>query len=216
MQKARLISFTLHAPDDDGICAAQQLGDAGALTLNGADVSGGVASFAAAGDYNRVGYQVGVYSAGNLSAVNFTVTGTAADGSALSETVTGPNNSTSETTGYFRTVTGVSASAAVGSDVKVGTVYEAITATYPLDLYTPSYTFSVNIGGTINYTLQEAFERPTAGETASFADNASMSGLDVDAHVTPTDALGAIRAVINSFTGGATFALSITPRRNAC
>ncbi len=211
--KPKRISFTPHAPDDNGICEAQQIAQAGALTLDGADVSGGVASFAAAGDYERVGYQIGIYSAGNLAGVNFTVTGTDANGDALSETIAGPNNGTAETAGYFRTVTGVSADATVGTDVIVGTVDEFATATLPVDLYCSQTTIAVNIGGTIDFTVQEAFERPTAGETPNWINITALATKTADTASTVTDSIGAVRLIGNSFTGGATVAMSINQPR---
>lgn len=103
------------ATDRDGICQAQQTGGAGALTLNGAGVSGGLYSAGFDG-----GRKITVYSAGNLSARTFTVTGTDWTGAAQSEEITGPNATTATGTKYFQTVTGVSVDGAVGTDVEVG------------------------------------------------------------------------------------------------
>jgi hypothetical protein len=181
--------------------------------LNGVDVSGGVARFSAVGDYDKVGYQVGIASTGNLSGVNFTVTGTDQNGLPLSETIAGPNNNTVETAGYFRTVTSVSVDGAVGTDVTVGTVDEFSTATIPVDIYCDQTTIAANISGTINYTVQAAYERVTAGQLPNWGD-VIAAGV-IDAAVTVVASIGAVRLVGNSFTGGATVALNINqPRPN--
>jgi hypothetical protein len=211
--KPKRISFTPHTPDADGICAAQQAAGAGALTLNGADVSGGVARFAASGQTLRVGYQVGIASAGNLAAVNFTVVGTAPGGAALSETIAGPNNNTVETTGYFETVTSVTVDGAVGSNVTVGTVDEFATSPIPVDVYCQNTTLAADISGTINYTVQACYERVTAGETPNWSD--AIAAGAVDAAFVVEGNIGAVRVVGNSFTGGATIALTVSqPRYN--
>lgn len=207
--KPKRISFTPHTPDDDGIAEAQQTGGAGALTLDGADVSGGVASFAASGQTLRVGYQVGIASAGDLSGVDFTVTGTAPGGAALSETLAGPNANTVETAAYFETVTSVTVDGAVGSDVTVGTVDEFVTTPIPVDLYCYQTTIAVDISGTIDFTVQKAYERLTAGETANWIDITALAAKTADTQATLAEHIGAVRFKGNSFTGGATLAANI-------
>ncbi len=101
--------------DRDGIALAQVRTGAGVLVLAGAGVSGGVYSAGFDG-----GRKVTVYSGGNLSALTFTIAGTDKDGATLSENITGPNNTTVTTTGYFQTVTSVSVGATIGTNVEIG------------------------------------------------------------------------------------------------
>lgn len=108
-------SSTPAATDRDGICAAQQRTGAGNLTLNGAGVSGG--SYSCGFDGGRL---ITVYSAGNLSARTFTITGTDKDGVSQNETITGPNATTATGTKYFQTVTQVAVDDTIGSDAEVG------------------------------------------------------------------------------------------------
>jgi hypothetical protein len=216
--KPKRISFTPHTPDPDGICAAQQAAGAGALTLNGADVSDGVASFAADGDYPRVGYQVGITVAvANLSGVNFTITGTDPEGNALSETLAGPNNNTVETTAYFRTVTSITVDGVVGTDVTIGTVDEFATAPIVLDLYCAQVAIAVDISGTINYDVQKAYERLTAGQSPNWIviGTPDFDDQTADTAGTISETIGALRIIGNSFTGGATIAMNVSqPRYN--
>lgn len=111
---ARYLVADTNALDADSVCEAQATTEADDLTINGADASGGVATFAAA-------RQITVNSAGNLAALVFTITGTDINGDKLIETVTGVNNSTVTTTGYFKTVTNVAVSGSTSAnDVIVG------------------------------------------------------------------------------------------------
>lgn len=83
------------------------------LVIDGALASGGIATF---GEQQRVT----IYSAGNLSALTFTVYGLTAFGDSISEEVTGPNNTTVSTTANFKQVTRVTSSDAVVADVEIG------------------------------------------------------------------------------------------------
>ncbi len=69
------------------------------------------------GNISRV---ISVTSAGNVSGVNFTITGTY-NGSPVSQTIAGPNATTVYTTQFFSTVTSVTFNANVASATNVGT-----------------------------------------------------------------------------------------------
>ena len=97
--KAVFIEADTDALDADGICASQTSGaTASTLTINGAKASGGVATLNSA-------RQITLASAANLADKTFTITGTDANGDALTESLTGPNNSTVTSTKHFLTVT---------------------------------------------------------------------------------------------------------------
>ena len=59
-------------------------------------------------------------SAGNISGVTFTVTGTDIAGNALTEDITGPNATTVTGTKFFNTVTQIAVDGAVGTNTSVG------------------------------------------------------------------------------------------------
>lgn len=101
------------AIDDDGICASQNRTGAGALTLNGALVSGGVAVL----DVPR---NVIVDSGGADTAV-ITVTGTDEYGATMVESIT--LNGTTGVAGKkaFKTITGVASSATISNGCFIGT-----------------------------------------------------------------------------------------------
>lgn len=202
--KPRRFSFSPANFDRDGICAAQQLVGAGDLTINGALASGGAVSFA-------IPYAIDIYSGGNLSTLTFTITGTDQYGRALSATVTGPNAGASTSTVYFKTVTQIAVDGAVGSDVEVGAADE-FAYEYALDVYLPDTTVAIDISGTINYTLQKAYERPTAGETPNWVAGglATQTADNATAYTSPT---GAVRIKVNSYSNGATLAMTVAQAR---
>jgi hypothetical protein len=114
--------FTFAAPDATYFCAAQQLTAAGTFLLNGDAAIGnafyGIAPINVSGLFMR---NIAIASTGNLSTVNFTVTGIDGQYNALSETIAGPNNGIVQTVQYFYQVQSVAANAAVSTNVTVGT-----------------------------------------------------------------------------------------------
>jgi len=152
--------YNLVAPvtDQDGIAVAQQSTIAIDLLLNGVlfDAVKGVASL------NNVAQVVELTSAGNLSAVNFTITGRNDDGRIVSETIAGPNAGTVATTALLTTVTKISSDAAITADVEAGiTIPVAFTST-PIMMDTRpagkgtkgTQTVEISAGATITYTVQ--------------------------------------------------------------
>ena len=121
--------ITTTALDADGLSTAAAVGNNAALTLGGALTSGG--SYTADTGTAR---QITLLSAGNDSGITFTVVGTDVNGDALSETVTGANAGTATSTGYFATISSITAvgnpagnmSAGINSEV-AGIVFEGRT-----------------------------------------------------------------------------------------
>ncbi len=104
------------ATDRNGICAAQTTSGAASLTLNGAGVSSGTASWG-----TNAGATISVYAASANTGVTFTITGTDLDGAAQTATLAGPGaGATVNTTEYFVTVTAVSVDAAITGNAEVG------------------------------------------------------------------------------------------------
>ena len=105
----------LAAADPNGICTTQTPGGAVDLTINGALTSGGVATLVPARN-------VTITSGGSSeTGKTFTVTGTATDGTAVTEAIAGPGGSaTGSTTALFETVTQVAVDGATSGAVTVG------------------------------------------------------------------------------------------------
>ena len=202
--------------DRDGIAEAQQLGGAGNLTLNGALADLGTALRFDIGDsYSAgcAGVQIGIYSAGNLSAVTFTVTGLDQDGNSATEAVTGPNNSTAETTKYYSRVTTVAAGAAVASDVEVGPVDEVCSISYQLNWRSPNpATVAVSgLSGTCQYDIDETFDNLLSSGTATINWVTKHSNKTADFVDALTAHATGVRLKIDSYSSGAELQLAIVP-----
>lgn len=189
----------LDAADPNGICLDQQTGGAGNLVINGAFAAGGVATV----DQQR---QVSLESAGNLSGVNFTITGTQEGGRIVSETLVGPNAATVATTVDFFTVTQIAVDGAVGTDVEIGT--NAVGGSVPVKMdqnITPFIvTLAVIVTGTVNYTVQYSFdEQFAAGPPYTWINHTDLQALAVTAEGTLISNVKAVRILTNSGVGTA-------------
>jgi hypothetical protein len=195
-----VVTRTLATADADGIAQAQQLVGAGSLTLNGALVVSGVAQLGV----QRV---VGIASAGNLSAVTFTVYGTDQAGNTISESIAGPNNNTVSTTLNFLTVNQVAASGAVGTDVTVGTTAVGASAAVPLDVYLDPFNTSLflDVTGTVNVTVQYTGDDNVLTSTGPFVwyAHSDLTSQTTDAVGTIISPVTAVRLLTNSGTGTA-------------
>lgn len=115
---AEVLRVNLGAPltaDVDGIAAVQLVGGAGNLTLDGVQVSGGVATLDVPRNFTLT------VATTNHSARTFTVYGTDEYGASLVETLAGPNNNTVSGKKAFKTVTRVAVDGAIATNgVSVG------------------------------------------------------------------------------------------------
>ena len=109
------------AADADSICQSQTPAGGGEqdLTINGANASGGVATFTAA-------RKVTITSADTDTGRTFTVTGTDINGADLTETISGPDTAAVTGTSYFKTVTGVSVDDDTAGAITVGMSADAL------------------------------------------------------------------------------------------
>lgn len=121
---------------------------------------------------DSLAHQLIITTTTNESAITATITGTDADSRTQTEAVTMPNNTTVETTKYWRTVTAISLSATVGTDTfDVGIVDEVVSASLPLNRASAvGAKFFLDITGTLNVDAQF-----TIADPAGFADqNANL------------------------------------------
>jgi hypothetical protein len=154
MQPITVTAGPLAAASANAICLSQTPGAAGALTLNGALVVGGVAVM----DNTR---RVLITAAGNESAKTFTITGTNWAGATISEVVTGPNATTAQSVLDYKTVTSIVISAAAAGAITVGTSGVGGSRWVVFDAFAPSMiSLQCNVTGTINYTVQTTLNDP--------------------------------------------------------
>ena len=154
------ILFSLPAASTSGVCAAQAVAAAGALTLNGALVASGVAQLVTA-------QRVQVQDSGNSdAAVVFTIKGTNASGATISSTVTGVTSTNSVYTALdFLTVTGVSAGAACVGNINVGTCGVGSTPWIMDNFFAAFWALSIAVtiqSGSVTYTIEHTYDDPNA------------------------------------------------------
>ena len=206
--KSKRVAWTPVTGATNNICASQSPGaGAATLTINGALASGGAIP------KQELGYIVGItVAATDLSGRTFTITGTSQDNAAQTEDVVGPSSNTVYSTKYYRSISSITVTAGTDAAITVGTsnvTLCAVTPTFPLNIYTPIHNIAVDVGGTINFTVEKCYERPTADETPNWVSHISAGTIDAATALTaPT---GAVRVKVNTYTNTATFALQINP-----
>jgi hypothetical protein len=194
-------SKTVAAGVVGAIAASQTTAGAGNLLINGSLAAGGVATL-------PTQQVLGITSTGNLSAVNFTITGTDSQGRVIVQTIAGPNVGTVQTTLNYLTVTQIAVSGAVATAVTVDTVGVGATQEIPIDRYQnpTNITLTVEVTGTVNYTVQWTTDDIFGGAPGPFVWFPGPSNL-VAASTTQSGTLVsdviAVRLLINSGTGSA-------------
>lgn len=175
--------------DTDGIAESQTLGGAGDMALDGALSDLGTAG---AFDVHDAGYSAGIGgvriaidSAGDVSGVTFTVTGTNQDGNATTEAITGVTTTAVESTTYWQTISQIATDGAVASGTFVGPVDEVITKTIPLN-WRASVGASVAItalSGTCQFDIDETFAeiQRTAASNWTWLDEQANKSADLAA-----------------------------------
>lgn len=195
------------ALDRDGISVAQKTVTGVAFAITGALASGG--TYTAGDGYRcKVGHLIGVYSSANIASKQFLVTGTDPDGLAVSEVVTGINNSTVFTTKYFYTVTSIipdTTDAVNDVEVGIGTTF----ATQRVAITNKTNGGRIGMGvegyGTFNVTAQltmtdlnDVDETPQYVADTSFAAKTAPYFQDLGVLCT------AVRLIANSYSSGMT------------
>jgi hypothetical protein len=198
--------------DVDGIAEAQTLGAAGDLTLDGALCDLGTAGQFDIGDSYSAGIggvKIAIDSAGDVSTVNFTVTGKDQDGNDITEVITGVTTTEVQSTNYFSQITQIAADAAVGSNVNVGPVDEIITRTMPLNWRAgEAATVAVSgLAGTCQFDIDETFDPMSQNTGFTWLTNLSNQSADVSGLLTLHAT--ACRLKFDSYSAGAELQLAV-------
>lgn len=179
---------------------------AGALTLNGALVTGGVAIL----DTPR---QVLITPAGNETGHNFTITGTDWAGSPISEVLAGTNATAMASVLSYATVTSITISAAATGALTAGTNGVASSPWVRFDGFAlPSVAKQCVASGTVNFTVQVSMDDPnSAGSPVNPNAMTWVNDPDTSFVAATATALGNwnfapiwARVVLNSGTGSVT------------
>lgn len=155
----------LTAGSATNIRTASSIAGAGAVTLNGSTVTGGVARL----DAQR---RIIFTSSGNDTGITFAVAGTNRSGNSISETVTGASGAAASTVLDYYTLTGVTSSGASAGTVSIGTNGVAASPWVRLDDWGLStVSVQLTVAGTANYTLQQTLDDPNDPTNAVAAES---------------------------------------------
>ncbi len=194
----------LDAADPNGIFLDQNPAAGVALTLNGAFVTDGVAQL----DAQR---HVELESAADMSGITFEIVGTDEQNRPITETITGPNAGVSATLLDFFTVTSITPSGTIGSDVEGGTNVEGASIPIPVDKnVTPtSIGLALIITGTIDVTVQHTFDSPwgDASNILNWFDHPTLADQTANADGNLAFPPQAVRLFTNSGIGTCEFDL---------
>lgn len=197
--------------DADGISA--NTSSAGtSVALDGVLVSGGV--FTSSDGLGRI-ITIGDSDTDTQSDVTFTIVGTDTNDDAISDTITGPGSgATVVSTKFFKTVSSITVSAAQGGTEKVNvgtinTTLSAVSEVVPLNFYSrDAAVVSVDIGGTINFTIQQTFdsilEVKDSSGNISWEDVTALASKTADTTAQVSLGAKAIRLKINTYSAAAT------------
>lgn len=154
--QAVTVSIALATADADGVCTAQKpaAGGVQSLTINGALAVSGIA-------YLGSTRRVLITSDGNDSGNSFVITGTNWSGSIISETITGPNATSTYSVLDYLTVTSITISGNAVGNITVGTNGIGGSPWVRFDDFAPSnISIQCNVSGTVNYTVQSTLDDP--------------------------------------------------------
>lgn len=214
-QRAKQKTLAPAAAAANNICLTQTPGGAGALTLNGAAVTGGVATL----DIPR---RVLITNAANDSARSFTITGTADGEKVISEVLKGTNTTTATSLKDYKTITSIVVDAATAGALTFGTNATAgaalacmSTPWVPISRSMLDTSFQVIVTGTLNYTVEytnEFIGAPGAAiDTYLNPFPHATIAAKTDNQAGAFEPISACRATINSYTAGATLTFTVIP-----
>lgn len=195
--RPKLVSFT---PSNESVTGFASNVTGATFTLTANSVPDGLA------------HQVSIHNdaATDHSGKTVTLVGTDAQGAALTEVVTGPAGSaTVESAGYFKTLTSATPSATIGADTfDIGWVDEVLSAPIVLDRYdTTPATVSVDITGTINFTVQETFNEDFSSvnwtQSVTWYDVTALASKSADTNSVISKNATGVRFKTNSYSSGA-------------
>lgn len=152
------VQFTFVPRDLAAICAYQTTAGAGPLTINGTYVDQNALGVGVQRAFmpGGMGYGVAINCSGNVSGVNFKVTGVDVYNQTISATLAGPNVGVVVTPQEFAAIFSVSSDAAVASNTRVGIFGHGSSRPYKLDTFMNPMNMdaSVSIVATATAALQ--------------------------------------------------------------
>lgn len=212
----RPTTYTFAAADTAYVCALQTTSGSGSLLINGTGSDKNFPNSFMTLTGSGFARPISLTSTGNISGVNFTITGTDIRGAALTETIAGPNNNTVHTTASFYTVTSVTVNGAVATNTSLGIYSTGISQWYCMDyLVTPS---NIGLGvtavsGTINWTVQQTTYNVQAAEPPAAAilphPDSTLVAQTVSRQGNYDAPFNACQIVVNSSSAGGNLVINI-------
>lgn len=202
--KPVLVSMAPSASSANGICLSQTPGGAGAVTINGALATGGVATLGGVS-------AVTITSTGDISNRTFDITGTDGFGRTLVLAgMTGPNATTVVSTHSFKTVTKITISGAAAAAITIGVNGTGISWPIAPDIHPVSFSIGlgINVTGTIDVTVQHTFDDVQAAgydpyaSASSWIDHTSLIAKTADTDGNYAFPCRGIRLKVNSSASG--------------
>lgn len=180
----------------NSVCASQSPG-AGAILINGTLASGGVATLGAA-------QLIRLTSGGDDSGITFTFAGTDSDGRSQTEVVAGTNAGNSDTTKYFKTITGITASGAVATTIVAGNLIDSVSNTVRPNLNTSPIAIGIGVilvSGTATYKVQHSYQDGTSAHPTLWFDN-SAGAKTASSEATYSAPVATIRILVSASGSG--------------
>ena len=188
------------APSATAIRTATTIAAAGAVTLNGSTVSGGVATL----DSQR---RVAITSVADDSSLYLIVTGTTDSNDVITETVRCGNATTVYTTLDFKTVTSIVASGPSVGTISIGTNSVAGSSWMRMDEWAlPNVGVQTTVSGTINYTVQQTYDDPNSIDNPVAPVDVVWTNVGTAGSTSAINAITPaplyVRVLVNSFSSG--------------
>lgn len=200
------ISKVLAAASANNIALSQSRASAGLLTMNGAAVSGGVATL----DTQR---RVLITSAGTDTGITFTITGTNQSGALISEVVPGGSSGTpAQSVLDFLTVASVRASGATAAAVTVGTSAVGSTPWANVSISITPFSLPVVtvVNGSVTYSLETTADdfwtpvQPTQATPVPGVQSTIMKNATTASDITLSAPVTGWRLTVSAGTGSVT------------
>ena len=193
--------FTVTAASTAAVAALQTTAGAAMLSLSATPYTPAVPSL------------LTLTSAGNISAVTFTVQGTDSTGAAVTEAITGPNNTTVYSTKTYASVTAIYVNAAVGTNTSVGIASSVYMPVQPTKITVTSaanlsaITFTIRGIAQDGTQLTESLTGPAAGATVTSANTYKAITYVSPSSSSATTSIGtpAVISTVNVFAQGGDF-----------
>jgi len=195
--------------DANGVCIDQTTAGAAYLALDGALVVNGVGYVA----NDWFGQKISIEGTGNNALIDFTISGTDADGTAISEVLAGANNGTATSVLYYNTITSIYASGNIDGDVEIGPLATNGAVSRSLRVNGQQMDFKLGVfvnvvSGTLTYSGQYAYEQPEDEYAISYSASADwrtidgLSALTADGTSNIFYKVQAVRLLISAYTSG--------------